>query len=388
MAVKARPVPPPVAVYNWTGFYVGINGGGGSAHKCWDLINNLGVAVVPAVAEGCHNATGGTIGGQIGYRWQASNWVFGLEAQGNWADFTGSNPSLFFVDLTDRSKVEAFGLFTGQIGYAVNNVLLYVKGGAAVISDKYNTFITSTGVGIDSGRETRWGGVVGAGVEFGFAPNWSVALSTTTCSWGPATSAATTSPPAPSRRLIASARMSTSAWSASTIASAARSSPSTDRQLLPDQRKSPGLVRGSSIWGAPDTPQEPPASIECTCSGARQGRPGARGDALQPRDRVDEAHRQRRPERLATGLQRGADDVVLDHDLHGLGHPHRKFPTPPHRIQFVFGGAAAGEPGGQQVRGRDRVLHREVDPDAADRRHRVRRVADQRQPSGTSAAAG
>jgi outer membrane immunogenic protein len=176
MAVKARPVPPPVAVYNWTGFYVGINGGGGSAHKCWDLLSDLGVPVVPAAPEGCHNATGATVGGQIGYRWQASNWVFGLEAQGNWADFTGSNPSLFFADVTDRTRVEAFGLFTGQIGYAFNNVLLYVKGGAAVASDKYNTYTTSTGVGIDRGSETRWGGVVGAGVEFGFAPNWSVAL--------------------------------------------------------------------------------------------------------------------------------------------------------------------------------------------------------------------
>lgn len=176
MAVKARPVLPPVAVYNWTGFYVGLNAGGGSAHKCWDLVNNLGVPVVPAVAEGCHNATGATVGGQIGYRWQASNWVFGLEAQGNWADFTGSNPSLVFADVTDQTRVEAFGLFTGQIGYAFNNVLLYVKGGAAVVSDKYNTYTTSTGVGIDRSSETRWGGVVGAGVEFGFAPNWSVAL--------------------------------------------------------------------------------------------------------------------------------------------------------------------------------------------------------------------
>jgi outer membrane immunogenic protein len=176
MAVKARPVVAPVVVYNWTGLYIGINGGGGSAHKCWDLVNNFGVPVVPAAPEGCHDATGGTIGGQIGYRWQASNWVFGLEAQGNWADFNGSNASVFFVDVTDRSKVEAFGLFTGQIGYAVNNLLLYVKGGAAVASDKYNTFFTSTGAGIDRASETRWGAVVGAGVEFGFAPNWSVAF--------------------------------------------------------------------------------------------------------------------------------------------------------------------------------------------------------------------
>ena len=44
--------------------------------------------------EGCHNATGGVVGGQIGYRWQAANWVFGVEAQGDWASLTGSNPSL------------------------------------------------------------------------------------------------------------------------------------------------------------------------------------------------------------------------------------------------------------------------------------------------------
>ena len=58
------------------------------------------------VAEGCHDATGGTAGGQIGYRWQSGAWVFGLEAQGNWADFSGSNISLgaraFTQPLEDR----------------------------------------------------------------------------------------------------------------------------------------------------------------------------------------------------------------------------------------------------------------------------------------------
>ncbi len=28
----------------------------------------------------------------------------------------------------------------------------------------------------DAASDTRWGGVVGAGLEFGFAPNWSVAF--------------------------------------------------------------------------------------------------------------------------------------------------------------------------------------------------------------------
>jgi outer membrane immunogenic protein len=175
----------PVAVYNWTGFYVGLNGGGGWAHKCWDLTAVTGVPVVPAFAEGCHDATGGTVGGQIGYRWQASNWVFGLEAQGNWADFTGSNTSnnlAFATPYTNRTRVDSLGLFTGQIGYSWNTTLLYVKGGAAVTHDKYDAFTNApfvafpTGTAFDRGSETRWGGVVGVGAEFAFSPNWSVGL--------------------------------------------------------------------------------------------------------------------------------------------------------------------------------------------------------------------
>jgi len=107
--------------------------------------------------------------------------VFGLEAQGNWADFNGSNTSLFIPAWTNNSKIEAFGLFTGQVGYAWNNVLWYVKGGAAVTDDKYRGTVSPTvpllaGNVFDDARETRWGGVVGTGIEFGFAPNWSVAV--------------------------------------------------------------------------------------------------------------------------------------------------------------------------------------------------------------------
>jgi outer membrane immunogenic protein len=169
---------PMVSVYNWTGFYIGVNGGGGWADKSWDIYNDTGVAVAPSFREGSHTASGATVGGQVGYRWQASNWVFGLEAQGNWADFTGSNTSLYFVPgtATNRTKVDALGLFTGQIGYAWNNVLWYVKGGAAVARDKYEGVTTINGFVFDRATDTRWGGVVGTGIEFAFAPNWSVAL--------------------------------------------------------------------------------------------------------------------------------------------------------------------------------------------------------------------
>ena len=77
------------AVYDWSGFYIGANGGWGSSRNCWDFLPVAG----GTVSEGCHDASGGTVGGQIGYRWQAGTWVFGLEAQGNWADFKGSNVS-------------------------------------------------------------------------------------------------------------------------------------------------------------------------------------------------------------------------------------------------------------------------------------------------------
>ncbi len=86
---------PPMAApgYDWTGLYLGLNGGGGSSHECLTIFSVAGAAVTPN-SEGCHDATGGLVGGQIGYRWQLNNWVFGIEAQGDWADLKGSNPSL------------------------------------------------------------------------------------------------------------------------------------------------------------------------------------------------------------------------------------------------------------------------------------------------------
>ena len=190
--LAARPytkAPPMVAaIYDWSGFYIGANGGWGSSRKCWDINNNGGVLINPIRAEGCHDATGGVAGGQIGYRWQSAAWVFGVEAQGNWADLRGSNTSLFFgAPFVNNSKIEAFGLFTGQVGYAWNNALLYVKGGAAVTSDKYwgstNAAIPiiggpviAAGTVFDRASEQRWGGVVGVGLEYGFTPNWSVAV--------------------------------------------------------------------------------------------------------------------------------------------------------------------------------------------------------------------
>src|SRR5712672_4476466 len=174
--LAARPytkAPPMIAaIYDWSGFYIGANGGWGSSRNCWDFLPVAG-GVTP---EGCHDATGGVAGGQVGYRWQSGGWVFGLEAQGDWADLRGSNTSQAFPGFINRSKIDAFGLFTGQIGYAWNNALLYVKGGAAVTDNRYEGVLTATNTVLDRTTQTRWGGTVGAGIEFGFAPNWSAAV--------------------------------------------------------------------------------------------------------------------------------------------------------------------------------------------------------------------
>lgn len=159
------------AIYDWSGFYIGANGGYASERRCGTAIAVVGGATA---ALGCHDADGGVAGGQVGYRWQSAAWVFGLEAQGNWADLSGSNVSTLLPAQTVRSRMEAFGLFTGQVGYAWNNTLLYVKGGAAVTSHNYDVVPTLGGAVLaSSGDTTKWGGTVGVGLEYGFTPNWS-----------------------------------------------------------------------------------------------------------------------------------------------------------------------------------------------------------------------
>src|SRR6185437_15220114 len=153
MAVKAAPPPLPVmAIYNWSGFYIGANGGWGQSHNCWDFVPVAG-AIIP---NGCSDQSGAVIGGQIGYRWQANQFVFGLEAQGDWADISRTRVSVFNPTLSTNVKTDAIGLFTGQIGWAWNAALLYVKGGAAVTDNRLTVFDNTTGIGLVTATATRW----------------------------------------------------------------------------------------------------------------------------------------------------------------------------------------------------------------------------------------
>ena len=68
---KAPPPMMPAPIYDWTGFYIGGNAGWGEAHDCWNVIPVGGVLF----NDGCLNKSGGLVGGQLGYRWQSTNWV-------------------------------------------------------------------------------------------------------------------------------------------------------------------------------------------------------------------------------------------------------------------------------------------------------------------------
>ncbi|MDP1868771.1 MAG: outer membrane beta-barrel protein [Bradyrhizobium sp.] len=175
---KAAPAP---AEISWTGFYLGANGGGGWGRGCWTFIGTVPAVGLPApLDEGCNSPSGGIIGGQVGFNWQTGPMVFGLEAQGNWANLQGQNVSLLptppFPASTNRTRVDGLGLFTGRLGFAWGSTLLYAKGGAAVVHQEHDFTLTGVVAPPVVANETRWGGTIGGGVEHKFTQNWSGAV--------------------------------------------------------------------------------------------------------------------------------------------------------------------------------------------------------------------
>lgn len=162
-------------VYSWTGFYIGGNVGGGAASSHFDD---------PCFYCSSATPTRGyfTGGGQIGYNYQFGNGLVGLEADinGN-SNFKGS-----FIGGDDgegmavRMRANVSGTIRARGGFVMNNALIYVTGGAAWANisqtgiEQNNVTFIPTGITANGGDNVRWGGVIGAGVEFALSPNWTV----------------------------------------------------------------------------------------------------------------------------------------------------------------------------------------------------------------------
>jgi outer membrane immunogenic protein len=171
MAVKARPSAP-VAVYNWTGFYLGIEGGG-----AWGRSKHVGAdPAFSGVEIASFNLSGGLFGATAGYNWQAigSPWVFGIEGDWSWTNKKGSAHDLapFNNVFVQETKEKWFATFRGRVGYAWDRWMLYATGGGAVArinASEFNSTNPTFGV-YDS--KTRFGWTLGAGVEGAIAGNW------------------------------------------------------------------------------------------------------------------------------------------------------------------------------------------------------------------------
>jgi outer membrane immunogenic protein len=148
---------PPAQVtqaYNWTGFYIGANGGGGWGHSYWDA-NATGM-----------NLSGAQVGGTAGYNWQAGNAVFGLEGDLDWSNLKGSATSALCPFGCNTSDTW-LSTVRGRAGYAFGSVLPYITGGLAVgdIRAGFPGFATASA--------TNAGWTVGGGLEVALPGNWS-----------------------------------------------------------------------------------------------------------------------------------------------------------------------------------------------------------------------
>ena len=196
LPVKAPPPAPGAPVWNWTGFYIGVNGGysWGRSSRDLNFFNPLNGVTLASGTGGGRDMNGGLFGGQLGYNWQTSNWVFGIETDAQWTGQKGSTTVLCPVagcfptavaagtgvgaGLTD--KLEWFGTFRGRGGVLVTpSVLLYVTGGAAYGSLQTEVGLsgfTATGIpvtAIGTRSTDKFGWTVGGGIESMFAGNWS-----------------------------------------------------------------------------------------------------------------------------------------------------------------------------------------------------------------------
>jgi len=196
MAVKA-PVAPIAPPCTWCGFYAGAS---------WSRNNDVYTAFGPTTsitAEGQPNGTGFIGGGQAGYNWQWGQFVLGIEGDIAWRHRTDSAnliplPALPSDQVNVTTSQNWLGTVRPRAGVAFGNVLLYGTGGLAFgeVAHSYQEIRVTTGQArtFADTAATKTGWAAGAGVQWAFAPHWSIGaeylhvdLGSTTLAQGPST---------------------------------------------------------------------------------------------------------------------------------------------------------------------------------------------------------
>ena len=171
-AAPAYKAPPMVPVFNWNGFYAGVNLGG-----AWASDTVVQSSVAGPFSSTTVNSSGVVGGGQFGFNWIAiPNWLVGIEADVSGADLNGTTTYNNRDQFNER--VDAFGTIRGHVGYVYNNWLFYGTGGFAWSDDQFTRTQVSAATGtpplgdVQSNTATRTGWAAGGGIEWGFARNW------------------------------------------------------------------------------------------------------------------------------------------------------------------------------------------------------------------------
>ena len=151
----AYKAPSYAAPWNWTGFYVGINGGYGWGKSSW-------TDPATGATTGDFNVNGALAGGTIGYNLQTGLWVWGLEGDIDASWIKGTNATICC-----ETKNSWFATARGRIGYAFDRWMPFITGGAAFGDVKM------TPVGFGSETDTRFGWTAGGGLEYAFQGAWS-----------------------------------------------------------------------------------------------------------------------------------------------------------------------------------------------------------------------
>lgn len=154
-------------VYNWTGFYIGVNVGGTFAHDT-DTATFSGGPLAGLSATGSSNGNGAVAGGQAGFNWQSDAFVFGVEGDFDWSGLRGSDTSGI---ISQTTKMPWIATIRGRAGAAFDRVLVYGTAGAAFVDFSQN--ISAAGFGsLFNASSVNAGWTAGAGVESAFAQNW------------------------------------------------------------------------------------------------------------------------------------------------------------------------------------------------------------------------